>query len=162
MFGILLMIFSNLGCTDRSNHKIQLPDNLPTYVEHTRDVEWGEDKDFKIYYRLNGSCPTCITHVGKIQKMSDELGNVSLHLICHSIDNFEFLKLIAERGEFDSFNYPFYLDVENSFSKSNTFLADLKFVPLILTNANNEVIYIADFHDLDNEMLRISDVIKNH
>jgi hypothetical protein len=161
-FGVLFLI-----CCKRNNNasnidtlktiiekaignKLILPKDLELYQPFTNyelDSLQIKNANLKIYKVINASCGNCVNNVNRWNLFSKELDKygVPVILVFRSTDNFELLKnIITNMNEINSFPYPFFLDNENKFVKSNSFMTESDSFMTVLTDKNNSILLIGN------------------
>lgn len=124
--------------------KLILPQKMilyhPFVNSNSIDSTQIANSSLKIYSIVDGSCVEC---VGSIKKWIDftKMTNIPIVLIITSEDDqFNLFKYVCIEGEFKSFKYPFFLDVESEYYNLNRKLFTSKEVQTVLTNVNNKIL----------------------
>ncbi len=129
--------------------KLKLPTVLSAYDclnDYRSDSIGTSNPKFKIYSRVNASCGTCVDQIDQWGDLSSELGkyNTSIILVCHSENNFEFIKHLCESGKIKEYTDPLYFDEENKFADLNSFMKRSKHFETVLTDRDDTILLMGN------------------
>lgn len=129
------------------NRKITIPDSLKEFkpFENYKNEDAFES-NLKIVTSINASCATCVSKVNDWQLFSEELISKDISIpiipIFDSSDDFQLLFYSCENLDIPTFNFPFYLDYNDEFSRENLFINENESFRTVLINEENKVILI--------------------
>lgn len=132
---------------DKLGDKLFIPNNLVQYRPFDRSYSDNSEmvnKKFKLYSHIDASCGTCVSFIGKWNKLMPKFNNVSLFLICTSDDNFTLLKYLCESDEVNAFPFTLYLNKDKEFLKQNDFLKVHKHLETILTDTTGKILLLGN------------------
>lgn len=133
-----------------SAERVILPDTMEVYAPFKKyfmdSAEIARHSSLKVYSYVNVSCASCIAGIEKWDSVAQVFikNKIPVILICYSKDNFELIKHLCEIGEVKHFSFPFYLDTQDRFSKTNPFFKEYVMDQTVLTDADNSVLLAGD------------------
>lgn len=148
---ILIVLCSFILCscikTENQNigQKIVIPESLTTYsVVDSQIINISNPKNNHsvIYTLIDVSCATCLQKLEAWNKFYSEIENstVSFIPICHSKDDFELLKYLAENNQIGQLKFPLYLDIEDQFIALNKLLINDIGEFTVLTDSEHKIL----------------------
>lgn len=146
LFYFLLISSCNNTENQHKGQKINIPNKMLAYT--VDDIQIHEvnnisnDQQPTIYTLINVSCSTCLLKLEQWNTFYSEIesNKISFVPICHSKDDFELLKYLAENNQIGNLKFPLYLDIENQFIHLNESLISDIGDFTALTNSKNQII----------------------
>lgn len=129
---------------------LQLPKALKVYApfqNYLKDSLAISNADFKIYTAVDASCGACIKKIRKWATLAEELksANVAIILLCHGEHGrFVLLEHLCETEKLITFPYPFFLDLEGSYTDNNAFMDKNASFETVLTDKTNRILALGN------------------
>jgi hypothetical protein len=175
IYFMLLIIFLFTSCSNE-NKKLKTKDlitfqtlNIPLkltvfnpFKKVLKDSLEISNAPFKIYTSINISCPSCIDKVNlwnNFIKLDVNKG-VPLVIIFNSEDKFRLMQYLINNNEIKPFQYPFFLDSLNTFSKNKPFSKSNE-INAVLTNNKNEILLVGDFLKNESDRKKLIVILEN-
>lgn len=151
MKNILIVLCTLLLCScakienQNKGKKVFIPENLTIYSvgdAQVINILNPVNNHYIIYTLIDVSCATCLLKLEAWNKFYSEIedSTVSFIPICHSKDDFELLKYLAENNQIEKLKFPLYLDTENQFIPLNKLLISDTGEFTVLTNSEHKII----------------------
>jgi len=133
----------SVNASKRDTTLIIIPDNLILYNPYDKpiSINSAESINFTLLLSTNSACASCLSIIKKISDNSKKLkeSGMDVKIICVAYDEFESFKFFCERGDFNSSEFPFYLDQKKSFKALNKEINYSGYV--FLLDRNNRILH---------------------
>lgn len=146
--------------------ELLLPQKLILYKPHSNysmDSCDIANASHKIYSHINVSCGSCLKEIEMWEKLIpqfEKLG-VSIIIICTADDNFILFEYLCEKNKFINYSFPFFLDMNDKYTRLNKFVNLSNDFKTILTDKENRILLLGNPINSKKIMRLYLDKIKN-